>query len=110
MNVEGLMCENVASHIQKYMLYLKRNHIQDPSSSNNLFASTPTSQNLHESGDDNGNGHYHAPGAITMHYTPQMVPMLSPSPQMDPNFAGGGGGSYHRRFEPHSYPYNMTSQ
>ncbi|KFK27483.1 protein phytoclock 1 [Arabis alpina] len=39
MNVEGLSRENVASHLQKYRLYLKRIH-EDPSSSDHLFSST----------------------------------------------------------------------
>lgn len=44
MNVEGLTRENVASHLQKYRLYLKR--IQglssdEPSASDHLFASAP---------------------------------------------------------------------
>ncbi|KAL7598159.1 hypothetical protein Lser_V15G26586 [Lactuca serriola] len=112
MNVEGLTRENVASHLQKYRLYLKRMHIQGPSSSDHLFASTPVPQNLHESGaGGTGNGHHHAPGAIPMHYHSQMVSMPYPSPQMDPNSAGGdGGGAYHHGFESHSYPYNMTTQ
>ncbi|KAK1321244.1 Two-component response regulator ARR14 [Acorus calamus] len=38
MNVEGLTRENVASHLQKYRLYLKRNEGSD-----HLFASTPVS-------------------------------------------------------------------
>ncbi|KAI3526184.1 hypothetical protein L1887_05427 [Cichorium endivia] len=107
MNVEGLSRENVASHLQKYRLYLKRMQIQGPSSSDHVFASSPVHRNLHESG---GNGHHHAPGAIPMHYPPQMVPMSYPSPQMDPNSAGSGGGAYHHGFESQSYPYNMTMQ
>ncbi|CAN6471718.1 unnamed protein product [Victoria cruziana] len=44
MNVEGLTRENVASHLQKYRLYLKRMQgfpSEGPSSSDQLFASTP---------------------------------------------------------------------
>ncbi|KAF2311883.1 hypothetical protein GH714_027118 [Hevea brasiliensis] len=53
MNVEGLTRENVASHLQKYRLYLKRMQglsSEGPSSSDQLFASTPVPQSLHESG------------------------------------------------------------
>ncbi|KAL4587697.1 hypothetical protein LXL04_000571 [Taraxacum kok-saghyz] len=103
MNVEGLTRENVASHLQKYRLYLKRMHIQSPSS-------TQVPQNLHESGSGAAHGHHHASGAIPMHYPPQMVPMPYQSPQMDPNSSGSGGGGYHHGFESHSYPYNMTMQ
>nr|QEX51362.1 transcription factor PCL1-like isoform X6 [Cymbidium ensifolium] len=52
MNVDGLTRENVASHLQKYRLYLKRlqglsNEV--PSPSDHLFASTPVPpQSLHE--------------------------------------------------------------
>lgn len=51
MNVEGLTRENVASHLQKYRLYLKRMQglsNEGPSSSDPLFASTPVLQSLHE--------------------------------------------------------------
>ncbi|KAG1339260.1 Transcription factor LUX [Cocos nucifera] len=51
MNVEGLTRENVASHLQKYRLYLKRMQglsNEGPSSSDHLFASTPVPQSLHE--------------------------------------------------------------
>ncbi|XP_042476345.1 transcription factor PCL1-like [Macadamia integrifolia] len=53
MNVEGLTRENVASHLQKYRLYLKRMQglsNEGPSSSDHLFASTPVPQSFHESG------------------------------------------------------------
>ncbi|KAL8141025.1 hypothetical protein V2J09_007046 [Rumex salicifolius] len=55
MNVEGLTRENVASHLQKYRLYLKRMqgpNNRGPSSSDHLFASTPApppTLNLHDS-------------------------------------------------------------
>lgn len=59
MNVEGLTRENVASHLQKYRLYLKRMQglsNEGPSSSDQLFASTPVPQSLHESGGGGGGG------------------------------------------------------
>ncbi|KAF8397445.1 hypothetical protein HHK36_016362 [Tetracentron sinense] len=66
MNVDGLTRENVASHLQKYRLYLKR--MQDlsnndaPSSSDLLFASTPVPPSLQESsGHGHGNGHMPLP-------------------------------------------------
>lgn len=49
MNVEGLTRENVASHLQKYRLYLKRMQglsTEGPSASDPLFASTPLPPNL----------------------------------------------------------------
>ncbi|KAJ0902847.1 putative transcription factor MYB-HB-like family [Helianthus annuus] len=58
MNVEELTRENVASHLQKYRLYLKRMQglsNEGPSSSDHLFASTPVPQSLQESS-GNGNG------------------------------------------------------
>ncbi|XP_026417805.1 transcription factor PCL1-like [Papaver somniferum] len=57
MNVEGLTRENVASHLQKYRLYLKRMQglsNEGPSNSDPLFATTPVPQSLNESG---GQGH-----------------------------------------------------
>ncbi|CAL9057471.1 unnamed protein product [Musa banksii] len=51
MNVEGLTRENVASHLQKYRLYLKRMQglsNEGPSSSDHLFTSTPVPQSLRE--------------------------------------------------------------
>ncbi|XP_010541409.1 PREDICTED: transcription factor LUX-like [Tarenaya hassleriana] len=54
MNVEGLTRENVASHLQKYRLYLKRMQgltTEDPSSSDHLFSSTPVPlQSFHGGG------------------------------------------------------------
>lgn len=49
MNVDGLTRENVASHLQKYRLYLKRMQglsNEGPSSSDHLFASTPVPPSL----------------------------------------------------------------
>lgn len=49
MNVEGLTRENVASHLQKYRLYLKRMQglsSDGPSVSDHLFASTPVPPGL----------------------------------------------------------------
>ncbi|KAL8092234.1 transcription factor PCL1-like [Apium graveolens] len=84
MNVEGLTRENVASHLQKYRLYLKRMEglsNEGPSASDHLFASTPVPRSLNEGngsgngigyGNCNGNGNGHLP----MPYGgPQMVPM-----------------------------------
>ncbi|KAK7261507.1 hypothetical protein RIF29_27821 [Crotalaria pallida] len=81
MNVEGLTRENVASHLQKYRLYLKRMQglsNEGPSSSDPLFASTPVPQSLHDSstgggggggGSGHGNGHHH-------HHNHNHVPMM----------------------------------
>ncbi|KAL1827533.1 hypothetical protein DCAR_0206687 [Daucus carota subsp. sativus] len=68
MNVEGLSRENVASHLQKYRLYLKR--MQGLSSEGSsvydqLFGSTPVPQSLRE-----GNG-----GSMATAYGGQMVAM-----------------------------------
>ncbi|PPS11443.1 hypothetical protein GOBAR_AA09205 [Gossypium barbadense] len=92
MNVEGLTRENVASHLQKYRLYLKRMQglsNEGPSASDQLFASTPVPQSLHESGSvgcgggsgvvggsANGNGHVGMP--IPMPYGAPLVPVAMP--------------------------------
>ncbi|KAL1818861.1 hypothetical protein DCAR_0415089 [Daucus carota subsp. sativus] len=84
MNVEGLTRENVASHLQKYRLYLKRMHglsNEGPSASDHLFASTPVPRSLNEgnvSGNGNviGNGNGRVPVQVPMAYGgAPMVPM-----------------------------------
>ncbi|KAJ0548940.1 putative transcription factor MYB-HB-like family [Helianthus annuus] len=96
MNVEGLTRENVASHLQKYRLYLKRMQglsNEGPSSSDHLFASTPVPQSLQESS-GNGNGNSMQ---IPIPYPPHMVPM--PYTQQQPQMV--------QAFESHSHPFNM---
>ncbi|XP_019159788.1 PREDICTED: transcription factor PCL1-like isoform X1 [Ipomoea nil] len=83
MNVEGLTRENVASHLQKYRLYLKRMQglpNEGPSPSDHLFASTPVPQSLNESSESgHGNSHHNSNGHMAMPipfpYPHQMVPM-----------------------------------
>lgn len=80
MNVEGLTRENVASHLQKYRLYLKRMQglsSEGPSASDPLFASTPVPQSLHESpGGGGGHANGHAPMPMPMPYgVPSHMPM-----------------------------------
>ncbi|XP_009774339.1 transcription factor PCL1-like [Nicotiana tabacum] len=117
MNVEGLTRENVASHLQKYRLYLKRMQglsNEGPTSSDHLFASTPVPQSLQQSGGNghnssgyNSNGHNsngHAqmpmPMPMPMMYPPQMVPM--PMMGMSGHGHGHGRGFHHQ--------YNMGAQ
>ncbi|KAK1373719.1 Sterile nodes [Heracleum sosnowskyi] len=69
MNVEGLTRENVASHLQKYRLYLKRMQglsNEGPSASDHLFASTPVPRSLNE-----GNGS----GPVPMTYEGPQMPI-----------------------------------
>ncbi|KAG9454616.1 hypothetical protein H6P81_007520 [Aristolochia fimbriata] len=105
MNVEGLTRENVASHLQKYRLYLKRMQglsNEGPSSSDRLFASTPVPQSLHESC---------MQMPIPMPYTPHMMtmPVLGMPQghghvQMPTNNQVAAAGAYHG-FD--SHPYNV---
>nr|XP_010937585.1 transcription factor PCL1-like [Elaeis guineensis] len=106
MNVEGLTRENVASHLQKYRLYLKRMQgLPDdgPSPSDNPFVSKPMPQSLHEH-----------PMPVPMPYAvPAMIPMPvfgMPHPQGHGGPAGmvpvsnhQSNGAYHG-FESH-HPY-----
>ncbi|KAG6433442.1 hypothetical protein SASPL_105056 [Salvia splendens] len=88
MNVEGLTRENVASHLQKYRLYVKRMQglsSEGPSPSDHLFASTPLPpQSLNESS-SRGNG-----SSVGM---PMPIPMLH---------------GYHGHYQ--QYGYNGYSQ
>lgn len=114
MNVEGLTRENVASHLQKYRLYLKRMQglsSEGPSSSSDhqLFASTPVPpQSLHESGAGSAHNHMHGNG-----HMPMPIPMSYPPPPMMPMPVLGVGhmgmpvGNH--GFESHN-PYNMLRQ
>lgn len=99
MNVEGLTRENVASHLQKYRLYLKRMQgmsNEGPSTSDQLlFGSSPVQQ---ESG---GSGHV-PPHPNSATYGP---PMMMHMPVM--GHMGMGLPNY-RGFE--SNPYNMMQQ
>ncbi|KAI3801495.1 hypothetical protein L1987_29600 [Smallanthus sonchifolius] len=99
MNVEGLTRENVASHLQKYRLYVKRMQgisKEGPSPFDHLFASTPVAKSLHDSG---GNQNWHARVLIQMPYQPQMVSTAYLPPVH--NSAG---------LEYHSHPYNSIMQ
>lgn len=98
MNVEGLTRENVASHLQKYRLYLKRMQglsNEGPSSSDPLFSSTPVPQSLNEA---RGSGHVPMPMPTQMTHPPQMMHMA---------VMGMAHGSY-QGYE--SSPYNMLQQ
>lgn len=125
MNVEGLTRENVASHLQKYRLYLKRMQglsNDAPSSSDHLFASTPVPQSLHETGSVNhshshSHSHSHHSVTIPMPYPPPPPPPPSNMMSMPPMIGmghhphghmgislpppSGGSGSYR------SHPFNM---
>ncbi|XP_057953125.1 transcription factor LUX [Malania oleifera] len=115
MNVDGLTRENVASHLQKYRLFLKRMQglpSEGPSSADQLFASTPVPQSLHDSGGAPVNGHAngHMPLPIPMHYRP---PPMMPMPVLGHGHMGmavsnhGSAANYHG-FE--SNPYTMLQQ
>ncbi|KAJ6299602.1 hypothetical protein OIU76_020553 [Salix suchowensis] len=83
MNVEGLTRENVASHLQKYRLYLKRKQglsSEGPSASDQLFASTPLPQSLHESGGGCGSGIFGMPIPVPYHYPATAAGGMMPMP------------------------------
>lgn len=84
MNVEGLTRENVASHLQKYRLYVKRMQglsDEGPSPSDHIFASTPVPQSL-------------------VHEVPMYGTMASGG-QAYHNHNGMGGGGY--QYQYHHY-------
>lgn len=77
MNVDGLTRENVASHLQKYRLYLKRTQLSStsdealvpaPGTQKNSFDSAP-------SADSHSNGYF--PATFPLNYVPPpMMPMM----------------------------------
>lgn len=124
MNVEGLTRENVASHLQKYRLYLKRMQglsTEGPSSSDHLFASTPVPPSLHDStgggsggaasGHGHGNGHGNSNGhvgmPIPMPYPPPVGAQMVSVPMM--GMPGPTPGGYHG-YESHHHPHHHHHQ
>ncbi|XP_018440641.1 transcription factor LUX [Raphanus sativus] len=109
MNVEGLTRENVASHLQKYRLYLKRMQgltTEGPSSSDKLFSSTPVPpQSFQELGGGNGNGQGNVSAGVPYGAAPQ-PPMM----QM-PVYAHHMGmqGYHHHQSHGHD-PYHQNRQ
>lgn len=117
MNVEGLTRENVASHLQKYRLYLKRMQglsSEGPSSSDQLFASTPLPQSLRESGSGGGGGsgtahvNGHLGMSIPAPYHPAAGPIM-PMPVYGHMGIQMGNNHHHHGFDGHM-PYNMLQQ
>lgn len=129
MNVEGLTRENVASHLQKYRLYLKRMQglsTEGSSASDQLFSSTPVPQSLHEfstasghsNGHSHGNGHFQVP--VPIPYPPVMpMPVLGMTHHghghmgMPVGAPPKGAVGYHHGFESqhhHHHPFNMLQQ
>ncbi|KAF8022739.1 hypothetical protein BT93_F0298 [Corymbia citriodora subsp. variegata] len=82
MNVEGLTRENVASHLQKYRLYLKRMQgmsSEGPSSSDQLlFASTPVERSSNDVAGNSGHGNGQMLMPIPMPYGAQRPTMPMP--------------------------------
>uniref|UniRef100_A0A0C9RXN3 TSA: Wollemia nobilis Ref_Wollemi_Transcript_5556_1956 transcribed RNA sequence n=1 Tax=Wollemia nobilis TaxID=56998 RepID=A0A0C9RXN3_9CONI len=97
MNVEGLTRENVASHLQKYRLYLKRMQglsNEGPSSSDQLFASTPVPHNAFM-----GN-HRDEPMQMPM---PMQMPVPYGSPVVPMPFVGIAHGHPHGHSHGHGH-------
>ncbi|CAA0838131.1 Transcription factor LUX [Striga hermonthica] len=117
MNVEGLTRENVASHLQKYRLYVKRMQglsTEGPSPSDHLFASTPVPpQSFNESscgGPSHSNGIVNGTHSVSNHVGMPMIPMPYPlpPPQMMPMAANGHG--FHGYESAHSYNNHYQQQ
>lgn len=121
MNVEGLTRENVASHLQKYRLYLKRMQglsTEGPSATDPLFASTPLPPNLtsphmfsnhhHPRGENGGSGPFSPPVAPI----PRAQGSLPPG-VMGPGAMGLGALHHFGGFEHHPFSIGLprtTSQ
>ncbi|XP_023007011.1 transcription factor PCL1-like [Cucurbita maxima] len=76
MNVDGLTRENVASHLQKYRLYLKRTQIS--STTDEALVPMPVPQNSHDSSPSaDSHGNTYLPATFPMIYMPSpMMPMM----------------------------------
>lgn len=112
MNVEGLTRENVASHLQKYRLYLKRMQGVSFDTPSNSSAPSTEQDNWNRNGNGNGNGH--VPMPITMPYgAPSMMPVPVPVPMMGMGHGhmgtGMGMGNYNG-FESNHHQYNGMMQ
>ncbi|KAL2632001.1 hypothetical protein R1flu_016687 [Riccia fluitans] len=115
MNVEGLTRENVASHLQKYRLYLKRMQglsSEGPSASDPLFASAPIPPSLNPSPHFFTNHHHlrAESGVAGPSFSPPAVPLLRaqqtiPPGAMGPGIMGPGPVQHFGGFEHH--PYNI---
>ncbi|XP_075506222.1 transcription factor PCL1-like [Primulina tabacum] len=115
MNVEGLTRENVASHLQKYRLYVKRMQglsNEGPSPSDHLFASTPVPRHSFNESSSNGNGNYseknennHVGMSIPMPYLP---PPIVPMPIM--GMAASSASGYNGYESAHSYQHHFQQQ
>ncbi|CAM6086783.1 unnamed protein product [Calypogeia fissa] len=95
MNVEGLTRENVASHLQKYRLYLKRMQglsTEGPSASDPLFASTPLPPNLTSPHFFSNHHHSRAEnGASGPPFSPPAAPIPRAQGTLPPGVMGPGG-------------------
>ena len=109
MNVEGLTRENVASHLQKYRLYLKRMQgltTEGPSSSDKLFSSTPVPpQSFQEIGGGNGNGQGNVSAGVPIPAPYGGQPMM----QMPVYAHHMGMQGYHHQSHGHD-PYHQNRQ
>uniref|UniRef100_A0A2P2L087 HTH myb-type domain-containing protein n=1 Tax=Rhizophora mucronata TaxID=61149 RepID=A0A2P2L087_RHIMU len=113
MNVEGLTRENVASHLQKYRLYLKRMQglsNEGLSSSDQLFASTPVPESLHESKGGGGGGAVHGNGHFGMSVPVPYRPAGTMMPMPVYGRVGmqmGTNNNYHHHHHPHLNHKNL---
>ncbi|KAG8387892.1 hypothetical protein BUALT_Bualt02G0068700 [Buddleja alternifolia] len=124
MNVEGLTRENVASHLQKYRLYVKRMQglsNEGPSPSDHLFASTPVppqsfnessscngignANGSHNSGGNGSSGNNHVGMSIPMPYPPPQ--QMMPIPMMGMATHGHGFHGYEAAHSHHSHHYQQ---
>ncbi|KAK6118615.1 hypothetical protein DH2020_047657 [Rehmannia glutinosa] len=127
MNVEGLTRENVASHLQKYRLYVKRMQglsNEGPSPSDHLFASTPVPpQSFNESlsgGPSHGNGIANGShstvgnGSSGTNHVGMQIPMpYPPPPQIMPMHMMGmatHGHGFHGYEAAHTHTHHYQQQ